>query len=201
MDCHLRALDLRDSWVVYVWGETIPEEAIRGWLDEHGDFQPRDPGSRGRVLTVETEQLPDAWRGLLARSAVESVSLDKDGTAVVVMRGSRSEVQETIASLDQAHELEQLVTDTESPGPEGDRLTRAEQEALVRAFHDGYFDVPREIRLADLADRMDRSDGALSQLLRRGLRRLVASYVAGLPEEPPLHAPGQRESGRKKSSE
>lgn len=190
-------MDLRDGWVVYVWSEMASDEALRRWLDEHGDFRPCDPSSRGRVLTVETDQLPLPWRGLLARPRVRSISLEEDGTAVVVLRGSRGEVRETLVSLGREPELEQVVTETEPASPEGsDPVTRAEREALVDAFREGYFEVPREINLADLADRMDKSDGALSQLLRRGLRRLVASYVAGLPEDPSLRSSPRGDRGR-----
>lgn len=190
IDCHLRAIDLRNVWVVYVWGKRVSDDVLREWLDEQGDFRPCRSTSEDRVLTVETERLPVPWRRLFARPALESVSLERDGTAVLVLRGDRGEVRDTITSLGQERELEQVVTEAESTSPDrGDPLTRAERKALVDAFEKGYFDVPRKIRLSELADSMDKSDGAMSQLLRRGLRRLVASYVAGLPEEPPLRVP------------
>lgn len=186
-------MDIRDLWVVYAWSRSVPREELSAWLDEHGEFRRCDPTPRGRVVTVETDELPAAWRRLFARPPVESVSLKEGGTAVIVLRGSRSEVQDAIVSLDHGCDVEQVVTadasssSSPSSSAQGEGpLTDAEREAVVEAFRQGYFGVPRAIRLADLADELDRSDGALSQLLRRALRRLVASYVAELPEEPPL---------------
>lgn len=63
---------------------------------------------------------------------------------------------------------------------DGDRfgLTAAQRELLVAAYDAGYFDVPRRITLVELGDRLDISDSAVSQRLRRGLAALIGSTVA-----------------------
>ena len=64
------------------------------------------------------------------------------------------------------------------PSLEGTRLTD-EQLATVRAALDrGYYAVPRETNLADLADELDISHQALSERLRRSHRALIESVVA-----------------------
>lgn len=59
-------------------------------------------------------------------------------------------------------------------------LTQEQHEALVTALENGYFAVPREITLVELADRLGISDSAVSQRIRRGLSKLLS---AGLLNE------------------
>jgi predicted DNA binding protein len=56
-------------------------------------------------------------------------------------------------------------------------LTDLQREALLAALETGYYDVPRAVTLAALADRLDISDTALSQRLRRGTRTLLSSTL------------------------
>lgn len=56
-------------------------------------------------------------------------------------------------------------------------LTPAQREALQASFEAGYFDVPRRTTLVDLAERLDISDTALSQRIRRGLTTLLAATL------------------------
>ena len=52
-------------------------------------------------------------------------------------------------------------------------LTEKQYEALTLATEQGYFSVPREIDVSDLADELDISHQALSERLRRAQRVLV----------------------------
>jgi predicted DNA binding protein len=52
-------------------------------------------------------------------------------------------------------------------------LTRAQREALGLAFDRGYFDVPRDGSLDEMATNLDISPQALSDRLRRGQRNLL----------------------------
>ncbi|WP_135665273.1 helix-turn-helix domain-containing protein [Halorhabdus rudnickae] len=56
-------------------------------------------------------------------------------------------------------------------------LTPSQHDALVAAFEAGYFAVPREATLADLADELDTTTSALSELLRRGQQQLLSQTV------------------------
>lgn len=60
------------------------------------------------------------------------------------------------------------------PGTPSTALSEEQREALRMALEEGYFGVPREITLVELADRMNISDSALSQRIRRGLAKLLA---------------------------
>ncbi|WP_254532735.1 helix-turn-helix domain-containing protein [Natrinema gelatinilyticum] len=56
-------------------------------------------------------------------------------------------------------------------------VTPDQQEALEAAYHAGYFDVPRDRTLTELADNLDISRNALSARLRRGHRNLLSNTL------------------------
>lgn len=56
-------------------------------------------------------------------------------------------------------------------------LTDRQREALALAYERGFFEVPRETELAEIAARLEISDQAVSERLRRGQARLVESHV------------------------
>lgn len=64
-------------------------------------------------------------------------------------------------------------------------LTNSQYKALVQAARRGYFDIPREVSLEELADELDVSHQSLSELLRRGTGALVedALLVGTFPED------------------
>ena len=66
----------------------------------------------------------------------------------------------------------------ENPGEQAEYgLTEEQQEALEAAYHAGYFGVPRERTLTELAENLDISRNALSARLRRGHRNLLANTL------------------------
>jgi predicted DNA binding protein len=60
--------------------------------------------------------------------------------------------------------------------------TEPQREVLRVALAEGYFEVPREASMADIAARLGISEQAVSERLRRGHRALVAEHV-GTPGE------------------
>ncbi|HET7324336.1 MAG TPA: helix-turn-helix domain-containing protein [Halococcus sp.] len=64
-------------------------------------------------------------------------------------------------------------------------LTEEQVEALTAAFERGYYEVPRDISVADLADELDISHQALSERFRRAHGNLVENtIVIGDDREP-----------------
>lgn len=72
--------------------------------------------------------------------------------------------------LDRLHGLQEETDDDQL-------LTQTQREALRIALTLGYFDVPRRTTLAELAAELEISDNAVSQRLRRGVKRLVETTV------------------------
>lgn len=60
-----------------------------------------------------------------------------------------------------------------------DELTDAQRKALRTAMAIGYFDVPRENGLQELGSELGISDSAASERLRRGIRSLIPTAIAG----------------------
>lgn len=61
-------------------------------------------------------------------------------------------------------------------------LTADQRVALETAHREGYFDVPRGISQAELADELGISPSAVSQRIRRGMDQIIGSQL-GRPEE------------------
>ena len=57
---------------------------------------------------------------------------------------------------------------------DGQDLTRRQRETVILAYEKGFFEVPRQATLTDLATEFDVSEQAISQRLRRAYSRLVA---------------------------
>jgi hypothetical protein len=73
-------------------------------------------------------------------------------------------------------------TVTEPQPPVSDPpLSELQRETLLRAVQRGYYRVPREASLAELAEEFDVSDQAISQRLRRGIDSLVRATLDDRP--------------------
>lgn len=56
-------------------------------------------------------------------------------------------------------------------------VTPPQRNALLLACEEGYYDIPRRASTADLAERLDISDQAVTERLRRGIQTLVANTL------------------------
>lgn len=70
-------------------------------------------------------------------------------------------------------DLDKVHSSLEDPSTDGYGLTSEQRETLLTALEAGYFEVPRETTLVELGERMEISDSAVSQRLRRGLSKLL----------------------------
>lgn len=86
---------------------------------------------------------------------------------------SLSRFHDYCATYDVPLELERIWDPSRFLDPDRAGLTRKQREALVTAVEVGYFEIPRESSLADLAAEIGISDNAASSRLRRGCRRLI----------------------------
>ena len=66
-------------------------------------------------------------------------------------------------------------TDANEDRPYG--LSRRQLETLRIAFESGYFDIPRDAALDDLATELGVSDNAISERLRRGMRSILEATL------------------------
>lgn len=74
------------------------------------------------------------------------------------------------------------VTDVTTASPSETRLTPEQEEALEAALERGYFEIPREISMEELAAELGISHQALSERLRRAYETLVNEELQPIGE-------------------
>ncbi|TMT77988.1 bacterio-opsin activator [Haloterrigena sp. H1] len=170
-------------WVRGVSAET--EHKIEEAFRRHTDVQ-----SVHMIDEVDGEYLMQAkwkpgYQGILKAIAEHDVVLISGaGTAENWKLEVRSENQEEIADFQQylrKHEMSAELTSLHAlaklrSGTEYD-LTEGQREALVLAYERGYFDSPREITLAEIAEEFGITAQSLGSRLRRGNKRLIRSTL------------------------
>ena len=85
----------------------------------------------------------------------------------------RSGVSASLRQVSPGHALDQQRAE----------LTQPQREVLTLACENGFFQIPREVTLAELGDELDVSDTAVSQRLRRGLRTVLDGTLEGKGED------------------
>lgn len=124
-----------------------------------------------------TESLLDAL--VHHGGAVLSTSGDTTGWTFRVLFPDRDALSETYDECEEhngglsVHRIYQV-----DEGEEGRLgITTGQLEALEAAFEHGYYSIPREISLEELADILDVSHQALSEQLRRAHQQVVRSQI------------------------
>lgn len=103
-----------------------------------------------------------------------------DGRWTIVLRFVSRDQFDTFCDhlQEQGHSFSLLsVSETESPREGYRGLTPTQRDALVAAATHGYFGVPRETTIEELAADLDTSHQTLSEVLRRGVENLVYSTL------------------------
>lgn len=79
------------------------------------------------------------------------------------------------------HDIELTITSVYNPiepeAVETKDLTAGQRDLIERLYDEGYFDVPRKVTLAEVAEDLGISDQAVNERLRRGLKTLIATTV------------------------
>ena len=88
-----------------------------------------------------------------------------------------SQFYRSVVEKDISITLENVHNPIDQSGPQPNVLTDEQREALQTALEEGYFAVPREITLVELADQLGISDSAVSQRIRRGLTKLLTTNL------------------------
>jgi predicted DNA binding protein len=94
------------------------------------------------------------------------------------LTGTREELDRLRAAVeasDVSDELQSLVSTAETDA----LLTDRQRELIEAAMQEGYYEVPRECTLADLAEMVDVDKSTASTVLRRGEARLVTWFLSG----------------------
>ncbi|WP_254764578.1 helix-turn-helix domain-containing protein [Natrinema marinum] len=95
---------------------------------------------------------------------------DREGLSSAVSAIEERDVRIDIKRMVEAGQNDDLETTAAA-------LTEPQQEAIAEAYRQGYYDVPREISLEELANELDISHQALSERLRRANRVLAGEQL------------------------
>lgn len=188
----LRLLERPDGWSLVLLSEEEDPSRLQTWLERHEDLaRAGDTAVRGSTLSLPLDRLPPALSPLTDRVHLENLVVEPDGMAHLALRGSRDHLREIVEEAFPGDSKAHIrsVTSAEE-GTAGDVLTSRQLEVLMRASTRGYYDVPRQISLRDLAAELQMSPAALSELLRRTEARLVERFLDALATAPevPLEA-------------
>lgn len=102
----------------------------------------------------------------------------RDGWAEWDLTGSREELKEFQTWLENLGFDYELVSLVRADSRDG-LLTDRQREVLRVAQKEGYFEIPRECTLGDLAHRFDIDKSTASEILRRAQGRLAAWHLTG----------------------
>ena len=104
----------------------------------------------------------------------------KDGEAKITYLGTAKQVKDFIKLFEELCDSVGIryrvvsLTDAQfSPHSPLSRLTEKQRRVFITAHNLGYYDIPRKIRLVQLAERLDIAYSTLYMLLRRAERRLL----------------------------
>lgn len=147
-----------------------------------------DVGDR-RLYRFTLSETGEATSTYLAAAAEDIVVLDltvtTDGMRVIARIPSREALQAYTEACQQRgvrFQLKRLYEEKEATTPDRDGgeqfgVTEPQREALRCALEMGYFEVPRETSITEIADQLDTSGQALSTLLRRGEKNLLQNTL------------------------
>jgi len=182
-----RLIPLDGGIVPYLWLTGLPVERTRHTLLRDEDVEQAEvidhAGDAVLVRVRWAERRHALLETLVAVEATCSEGVVRNGTWHLKLRFPS---REALSGCYQEC-LDRGVTLTvngiyDDARPEHSRVSEAlsdrQYETLRTAFETGYFAIPREITMEELAERLDISDTAASQRIRRGLQKLLAEELA-----------------------
>ncbi|MBC7108715.1 MAG: helix-turn-helix domain-containing protein [Methanomassiliicoccales archaeon] len=134
------------------------------------------PIERGKVLAIFSTTECAVCR-LLAHTDcfLTSSTSTKDGRLEwSLLLTEKEPLQKLMKNLEKAGAEPKLIKITEIS--DKDALTARQEQITRMAFEKGYFDFPRKISLKQLAKSLGVSTSTLSEILRKGQKRILAKY-------------------------
>lgn len=170
-----------EAWTVVATTPPAKPPKVAQWLE---DDDPTSihiaPGLSPKVLRANFEELPDAWEEILSLADVRFIELNPGGAASIFLEDTSARIEELITHLKERSD--DVRAREMQAGPRQAGVTARQQEILSLAVAHGYYEIPHNLTLRDLAEKLDLSVGTVSQLLRRAEARIITSYVDALAE-------------------
>lgn len=182
----------RRQYVSYLWLTGCdPGQFVAATSDDETVESCRVVTSVGdrRLVQITTVPFPPD-RPLIGPPFVENditlieCRLDREGTHLTVRlpdRDALAELVETGEQIGDSVTLSELYTESPTE-PRANSLTDKQRASLALASERGYFAVPRETALADLAAELDVSSQTLSRHIRVGAGKVIESAVESVED-------------------
>lgn len=179
---NMKFLEAAGRWAVFMLFDPGKMEQVKDWINGFAaDRVGVGSGVYPRVLRAEFHRLPSHWDWLEGGLSVVSVTLSPEGRATLIVDGYKDQIDDHVAALsDRVRDRDaghpRLIQFPLRP-PET-VLTSRQKEILHLAVSLGYYDVPHRVGLRDLAKRLGRSLGTVSELLRRAECAVISQAVS-----------------------
>ncbi|AEH35544.1 helix-turn-helix domain-containing protein [Halopiger xanaduensis] len=184
-----RIVPLREAIIPLFWISGADPAVIETTLRDHAETESVEQLTAAEDRTLfEVRWGPDINGVIQALIDTRAKILEATGTADTWDFRLRFSSHEDLSAFNMAlTESDVPVTLRHIYNPtlpdEGDALSPRQRDALLTAYRQGYFEVPRRTTLTELADTVEVSDSALSQRLRRATNALVEDTM--LTDEEP----------------
>lgn len=179
-----RMVPTTDAVVPFFWAHDTDPDALKASLETDKDvISVRMLDELDDRALFRVEWVPDIDGLVQSIIDQEAAILEALGTTdrweFQLRFPNDADVSEFQAALDEANVDFTLHRMYNPDDPETDvtELTPAQRETLTMALEHGYFAIPRETNLVELADELDISDQAVNERLRRGMVKLVVSSL------------------------
>ncbi len=96
---------------------------------------------------------------------------------LTIVSSDRSEIKKFIDSLEKDDCRVEVLSIRDSEKDE--LLTERQEEVLRKAYEMGYFEYPKRITIKDLSKALDMSISTLSEMLRKGEKKILEYYLSG----------------------
>lgn len=174
----------REYLLFYAEADVDRYRAAIDGVDSVAEYRlaPIDDESVHAWVCQETRSEDRAWRSAFAGRqllVVPPIRFDENADVGMTIVGEGGAAQETIAAIpdDVAVAVEEVGTYDRRGGTIAGALTDRQLAALSAARAVGYYEVPGEATLADVADRLDCAESTASELLGRAERALVTRVL------------------------
>lgn len=187
-----RIVPTNEALIPYVWVRGGDPDTIISAVESHPDLRSMrlvDQADGIGLFRVEWEPEVKGIITCITETEVALVSgTGNQGKWVFEVRADKSdeisEFQQCCRGYDIGITLSRLHSLSEVDTRGRYNVTPEQQEALLLAFNEGYFDEPREVSLETMANRLGISRPSLSARLKRGYRNLIGSTLIHSQEEP-----------------
>jgi predicted DNA binding protein len=137
-------------------------------------------GKSGRVIgSLKTKKCTACRTFAGANCYLVSASSKPDGKLEWTLLGSDTMVKTLLKELEQSYVLAQVLKVSQIQDEV--ELTARQEHILQIALEKGYFEFPKKITLRELAKTLEISPATLTEILRRGQKRVLQEHFKGRP--------------------